>query len=374
MTSEATARAFEFRAADDHAIAPGDWEARAAQVRQALADDGLESSMAEALGSFRFVDDGGRTWTYDGAAWQAWDGTRWTAAAPPASLRLQPFTLEALPDAAEEPPVGVTTLDGSSEPLPTAAEIAEAAVEPPTASIVAGGVAPDTAPPPPAAIRAPASPPPLVMPSQADAPPLAAQPVPAPVTVPAGPAAPPPAPTAAYRPTHVVPAGGLPAWSRPDPAIAPDHRLDAGLDVMVAESFANGWARIVCSNTWTAWVDGRLLIPAGQRRNVAPSPAPPSSGAPAPRAREGGPLTPRSEIGLAALLGFVAWLLAVFVAPVGLRFAMLGNPLAVGVAVALLVLAVKWLAGPRVLDARTVVLFLVDGAVATVVLYLFSPA
>jgi hypothetical protein len=142
---------------------------------------------------------------------------------------------------------------------------------------------------------------------------------------------------------------------------------------MVVETYPNGWARIVCSNQWSAWVDGRLLSPLGAAGMppLAQGAAPNPSAAPA-QVRRGIDL--RSEIGLAALLGLAAWLLAVFVAPVGLRFAMLGNPLAVGFAVALLVLAVKWLAGPRVLDSRTVVLFLVDSVVATVVLYLFSPA
>jgi hypothetical protein len=71
--------------------------------------------------------------------------------------------------------------------------------------------------------------------------------------------------TVRYSPTHRVPAAGLPTWSRPDPTLAPDDRLDPGLDVMVLESREDGWAHIETSNTWTAWIDGRLLEPLPER-------------------------------------------------------------------------------------------------------------
>ena len=64
--------------------------------------------------------------------------------------------------------------------------------------------------------------------------------------------------TASYAPTHVVPAGGLDAWDAPDPSRSPVDRLDAGLDVQVTERSGN-WARVLCSNGWSAWVDGRGL-------------------------------------------------------------------------------------------------------------------
>jgi len=85
----------------------------------------------------------------------------------------------------------------------------------------------------------------------------------APVAASAAPApAPSPAPAAAvWGPTHAVPAGGMPAWATPDgsqPAVA---TLDAGLPVQVVAE-ATGWAHIVCSNGWEAWVNGSLLVPA----------------------------------------------------------------------------------------------------------------
>jgi hypothetical protein len=63
-----------------------------------------------------------------------------------------------------------------------------------------------------------------------------------------------------YAPTHHVPDGGISAWSRPDAALQAEQTLAAGLDVMVTEQRPDGWAHIVCSNTWEAWVDGRLLV------------------------------------------------------------------------------------------------------------------
>lgn len=68
------------------------------------------------------------------------------------------------------------------------------------------------------------------------------------------------APTPRYSPTHRVPATGMAAWSRPDGSVQPEQTLAAGLDVMVTEQRPDGWAHIVCSNEWEAWVDGRLLL------------------------------------------------------------------------------------------------------------------
>jgi class 3 adenylate cyclase len=36
--------------------------------------------------------------------------------------------------------------------------------------------------------------------------------------------------------------------------------MDAGLAVLLLEQRDDGWARVVCSNGWSAWVDGRLLV------------------------------------------------------------------------------------------------------------------
>lgn len=87
-------------------------------------------------------------------------------------------------------------------------------------------------------------------------PPARVEPQPA-AAVPVAPAA--PAAPAPWAPTHVVPAGGLPAWERPDPTLAPAATLDAGLDVQVTERNVSGWAHIVCSNGWSAWVDESRL-------------------------------------------------------------------------------------------------------------------
>ncbi|MDH6128885.1 hypothetical protein [Kitasatospora sp. GP82] len=61
-----------------------------------------------------------------------------------------------------------------------------------------------------------------------------------------------------FRPTHVVPVDGLPSWAGPDPS-RPSAHLDPLLPVQLAET-SGDWARIVCANGWSAWVDGRLLI------------------------------------------------------------------------------------------------------------------
>ena len=72
-------------------------------------------------------------------------------------------------------------------------------------------------------------------------------------------AAPTDAAVAGWVPTHRVPAQGMPAWTSPDPASA-STPLDPGLPVQVVEGWGD-WSRIVCSNGWGAWVDGRLLAP-----------------------------------------------------------------------------------------------------------------
>ncbi|MGW4651838.1 hypothetical protein [Kitasatospora sp. NPDC004289] len=73
-----------------------------------------------------------------------------------------------------------------------------------------------------------------------------------------------------FRSTHVVPEGGLPSWEGPDPS-RPSARLDALLPVMLAGA-SGDWARVVCSNGWTCWVDGRLLVALPQRPPAAGRP------------------------------------------------------------------------------------------------------
>lgn len=82
---------------------------------------------------------------------------------------------------------------------------------------------------------------------------------------------------AGFRPTHVAPREGLPTWSAPDPA-QPAQWLDPLLPVRVVAREGD-WARVLCANGWTAWVDGRLLVALPDGTSSAPSS---SSSAPAP--------------------------------------------------------------------------------------------
>ncbi|URM92414.1 hypothetical protein LUW75_23400 [Streptomyces sp. MRC013] len=61
-----------------------------------------------------------------------------------------------------------------------------------------------------------------------------------------------------FRPTHVVPRHGMPAWETPGTA-RPTVPLDPFLPVRLLERTGD-WARVLCSNGWSAWVDGRLLV------------------------------------------------------------------------------------------------------------------
>ncbi|MFI8828657.1 hypothetical protein [Streptomyces sp. NPDC053431] len=61
-----------------------------------------------------------------------------------------------------------------------------------------------------------------------------------------------------FRPTHVVPREGLPAWEAPDPAL-PTEPLDAFLPVQLLDRVGD-WGQVLCSNGWSAWVDARLLV------------------------------------------------------------------------------------------------------------------
>jgi hypothetical protein len=74
----------------------------------------------------------------------------------------------------------------------------------------------------------------------------------------------------AFRPTHVAPAAGLPAWTAPGDA-RPVARLDPLLPVQLTDRRGD-WGHIVCSNGWSAWVDGRLLVTVPQGPPAAPGP------------------------------------------------------------------------------------------------------
>ncbi|MGW2250817.1 hypothetical protein ACWCXH_11510 [Kitasatospora sp. NPDC001660] len=92
----------------------------------------------------------------------------------------------------------------------------------------------------------------------------------------------------AFRPTHVAPPGGMATWAAPDPA-RPSARLDALLPVRLV-SRQGDWAQILCSNGWSAWVDGRLLI-------VLPD-APPTADGPPARAADPRPALAGAEAAL----------------------------------------------------------------------------
>ncbi|MEU0685483.1 hypothetical protein [Streptomyces uncialis] len=91
--------------------------------------------------------------------------------------------------------------------------------------------------------------------------------------------------TVEFRPTHVVPPGGLPTWEVPD-TDRPTAPLDALLPVQLTDRLGD-WGRVVCANGWTAWVDGRLLIAVPQR--------PPEAGSPTARTADPRPLLARAE-------------------------------------------------------------------------------
>ncbi len=62
-----------------------------------------------------------------------------------------------------------------------------------------------------------------------------------------------------FLPSHAAPDGGLPAWAVPDPTQPAVATIDARVEMQVMERTGD-WARIVCSNGWSAWVDARRLV------------------------------------------------------------------------------------------------------------------
>jgi hypothetical protein len=61
-----------------------------------------------------------------------------------------------------------------------------------------------------------------------------------------------------WAPSHSVPPQGLRAWGAPDPAGPVVANLAPGLPIQVAE-VRGAWARVICSNGWTGWIDGRII-------------------------------------------------------------------------------------------------------------------
>lgn len=71
--------------------------------------------------------------------------------------------------------------------------------------------------------------------------------------------------TAPFQPTHQAPPAGLDTWEEPDAAAPPGPRLPGRLPVRRLRAWGD-WSRVVCSNGWEAWVDGRQLEPIGAPR------------------------------------------------------------------------------------------------------------
>ncbi|MEV6670273.1 hypothetical protein [Streptomyces sp. NPDC051162] len=94
-----------------------------------------------------------------------------------------------------------------------------------------------------------------------------------------------PGTAAGFRPTHVVPPDGLPAWAAPDAAVRTEP-LDPLLPVRLLDRRGD-WGRVLCSNGWTAWVDSRPLVPLPQ--------GPPAAGGPLTRTADARRLLARVE-------------------------------------------------------------------------------
>ncbi|MFJ7175891.1 hypothetical protein ACIQXA_05565 [Streptomyces massasporeus] len=95
--------------------------------------------------------------------------------------------------------------------------------------------------------------------------------------------------TPGFRPTHVVPQNGMPAWEAPDPA-RPTVDLDPLLPVQLLQRQGD-WGHVLCFNGWSAWVDGRRL--------VAVPLDPPAADGPLTRAADPRPLLGRAQQALA---------------------------------------------------------------------------
>ncbi|MFD5398653.1 hypothetical protein ACFWJW_31135 [Streptomyces sp. NPDC127097] len=61
-----------------------------------------------------------------------------------------------------------------------------------------------------------------------------------------------------FLPSHVVPPEGMATWSAPD-TTRPSAPLDPLLPVQIIDRRGD-WALALCSNGWSTWVDGRLLL------------------------------------------------------------------------------------------------------------------
>jgi diguanylate cyclase (GGDEF)-like protein len=66
-------------------------------------------------------------------------------------------------------------------------------------------------------------------------------------------------PARSFRPTHVVPAGGIAYWSTPDISSPSAGTLPAGVQLDVVRQ-SRMWAEVRWHNGWTSWVDARELV------------------------------------------------------------------------------------------------------------------
>ncbi|MFD5733154.1 hypothetical protein ACFWIY_10005 [Streptomyces sioyaensis] len=74
-----------------------------------------------------------------------------------------------------------------------------------------------------------------------------------------------------FLPSHVVPPDGMATWAAPD-TTRPSSPLDPLLPVQVVDRRGD-WAQALCSNGWSAWVDGRLLLSVPREPPAAEQPA-----------------------------------------------------------------------------------------------------
>ena len=84
-----------------------------------------------------------------------------------------------------------------------------------------------------------------------------------------------PPPPPVWTPGYQVPAGGMAAWSKPDPALEPVARLAERVRFRLEET-RGAWARVTGINGWTGWVDSRLLIPISDSPTNSSDPGPSS--------------------------------------------------------------------------------------------------
>jgi len=73
---------------------------------------------------------------------------------------------------------------------------------------------------------------------------------------------------AAVGATHSIPDGGLPAWTAPDPRMAPSAQLPARLPVSLVRRDGD-WGQVADSGGWIGWVDARRLVAPAEQVDTA---------------------------------------------------------------------------------------------------------